>query len=152
LVSRYQTITRIEWPTAIAAFLLADAAGQPPVLGGQVGIAASGSGPGALGKDIGQPVVALGGLAGAALAAGDVVARAAARPGGQVAGGRKDRHVDPDLGDDGLGGAFADPGDGVQPVTGHRERGDHLVHAGVEAGDRGLQVVPVPKGQPDQQP
>jgi hypothetical protein len=33
-VSRYQTITRIEWPTAIAAFLLADAAGQPPVLGG----------------------------------------------------------------------------------------------------------------------
>jgi hypothetical protein len=26
----------------------------------------------------------------------------------------------------------------AEPVTGHRERGDHLVHAGVEAGDRGL--------------
>jgi hypothetical protein len=58
----------------------------------------------------------------------------------------------PHVGDDGLGGAFADPGDGVQPVTGHRERGDHLVHASVQAGDRGLQVLPVPKGQPDQQP
>jgi hypothetical protein len=69
-----------------------------------------------------------------------------------VTGGRKHRHVDADLGDDGLGGAFADPGDGVQPVTSHRERGDHLVHAGVEAGDRGLQVLQVGKRQPDQQP
>jgi hypothetical protein len=40
----------------------------------------------------------------------------------------------------------------AEPVTGHRERGDHLVHAGVEAGDRGLQVLPVVKCQPDQQP
>jgi hypothetical protein len=35
----------------------------------------------------------------------------------------------------------------AEPVTGHRERGDHLVHAG----DRGLQVLQVVKGQPDQQ-
>ena len=38
--------------------LLADAAGQPPVLGGQVGVAAAGGGPGALGQDIAQPAVA----------------------------------------------------------------------------------------------
>ena len=57
-----------------------------------------------------------------------------------------------DLGDDGLGGPLADPVMVAEPVTGHRERGDHLVHAGVEAGDRGLQVVQVGKGQPDQQP
>jgi hypothetical protein len=120
-------------------------------LGGQVGVAATGGGPGALGQDIGQPAVALGGLAGAALAPGAVVARAAARPGGQVAGGREDRHVHADLGDDRLGGAFADPGDGVQPVTGRGERGDHLVHARVEADDRALQVLQVVKGQPDQQ-
>src|SRR5215216_4027164 len=32
------------------------------------------------------------------------------------------------------------------------ERGDHLVHTGIEAGDRGLQVLQVVKRQPDQQP
>jgi hypothetical protein len=136
----------------MAAFLLADAAGQPPVLGGQIGVAAAGGGPGALGQDIGQPVVARGGLAGAALAPGDVVARAAPCPGGQVPGGREHRHVDADLGDDGLGGALPTPVMVTRPVTGHRERGDPLVHTGVEAGDRGLQVVQVVKGQPDQQP
>jgi hypothetical protein len=89
-------MTRMEWPTAIAAFLLADAAGHSrQQLGGQVGVAASGRGPGALGTDIGQPAVALGGLARATLAPGEVVARAAARPGGQVAGGREHGHVDP---------------------------------------------------------
>jgi hypothetical protein len=40
----------------------------------------------------------------------------------------------------------------AEPVGGHRERGDHLVQAGIQAGDRGLQVLQVPKGQPDQQP
>jgi hypothetical protein len=39
----------------------------------------------------------------------------------------------------------------AEPVTGHRERGDHLVHAGIQAGDRGLQVLQVVKRQPDQQ-
>src|SRR5215213_6394702 len=149
--SRYQQITRMEWPTATAAFLLADAPGQPPELGGQVSVAASGSGPGALGQHVGQPAVALGGLARAALAAGDVVAGAAARPACQVPGGREHGHVDADLGDDDLGGAFADPGDGVQPVTGHRERGDHLVDAAVQGGDGAFQVLQVVKGQPDQQ-
>src|SRR5215211_6652381 len=102
----------MEWPTATAAFLLADASGQPPELGGQVGVAASGSGPGALGQHVGQPAVALGGLARATLAPGDVVARAAARPACQVPGGREHGHVDADLGDDDLGGALADSGDG----------------------------------------
>jgi tetratricopeptide (TPR) repeat protein len=36
--SRCQAITRIEWPTATAGFLLADAAGQPPELGRQIGL------------------------------------------------------------------------------------------------------------------
>src|SRR6266702_4351537 len=76
--------------------LLADASGQPPELGGQVGVAAVGGGPGALGQHVGQPAVALGGLAGAAFAAGDVVAGAASRPGGEVAGGGEHAHVDPE--------------------------------------------------------
>jgi hypothetical protein len=40
----------------------------------------------------------------------------------------------------------------AEPVTGHRERGDHLVDAAVQGGDRALQVLQVGKRQPDQQP
>src|SRR5512133_3467915 len=108
----------MEWPTAMAAFLLADAAGQPPELGRQVAVAAAGGGPGALGQHLTQPAVALGGPARATLAPGHVVAGAAARPGGKVPGGGEHRHVDADLGNDGLGGPLADPGDGVEAVTG----------------------------------
>jgi hypothetical protein len=47
----------------------------------------------------------------------------------------------PHVGDDDLGGALADPGDGVQPVTGRGERGDHLVDAAVQGGDGAFQVL-----------
>jgi len=40
----------------------------------------------------------------------------------------------------------------TRPVTGHRERGDHLVDAAVQGGDGAFQVLQVPKRQPDQQP
>jgi hypothetical protein len=60
-------------------------------------------------------------------------------------------NVGADHGDDRLGGALADPGDGVQPVTRHRERGDHLLDAVVEAGDGALQVLQVRQRQPHQQ-
>src|SRR5215203_6973728 len=40
----------------------------------------------------------------------------------------------------------------TRPVTGHGERGDHLVDVAVEGGDRGLQVLEVVQGEPDQQP
>ena len=43
------------------------------------------------------------------------------------------------------------PAVGVQPVTGHGERGDHRIDPAVEGGDRLLQVLEVVKGQPDQQ-
>jgi hypothetical protein len=46
---QYQAITRIECPTATAAFLLPDAARQPPVLGRQVGITTARRRPGAPG-------------------------------------------------------------------------------------------------------
>ena len=54
------------------------------------------------------------------------------RPGGQVPGGGEHAHVGADLGDDRLRSPLADPGNGVQPVTGPSERGDHLVDAAVE--------------------
>jgi hypothetical protein len=135
----------------MAAFLLADATGQPPELGRQVAVAAAGGGPGALGQHLTQPAVALGGLAGAALAAGHVVAGAASRPGGQVAGGGEHRHVHADLGNDALGGPLAHPGDGVEAVTGRRERGDDPVDRHVEFGDGPLQLLDVVQGQPHQQ-
>src|SRR5215216_4200089 len=62
--------------------LLANPAGQPPELRRQVGVAAAGRRPGAFGQHLTQPAVALGGLARAALATGDVVARAASGPRG----------------------------------------------------------------------
>ena len=68
-----------------------------------------------------------------------------------MAGGGEHRHVGADLGNDRLRGPLAHPGDGVQPVTGHRERGHHLVHTGIQAGDGAFQVLQVVKRQPDQQ-
>jgi hypothetical protein len=53
------------------------------------------------------------------------------------------RHVDPNLGDDALGGPLADPGDGVEAVTGRCERGDDPVDLGVQCGDGSLQLLHV---------
>ena len=72
-------------------------------------------------------------------------------------GGGEAGHVDADLGDDALGGPFADPGDGVEAVTGLDERepislvvatGRRLV---VELGDGRFEVGGVVQAQPDQQ-
>src|SRR5215211_473239 len=131
--------------------LLANAPGQPPELGRQVGVTGSRRSPGALDEDLTEPAVPLAGPAGSALAAGHVVAGAASRPGGQVGGAGEHRHVDPDLGDDALGGPLADPGDRVEAVTGPRERGDDPVDLRVELGDGPLQLLDVVQGQPQQQ-
>jgi hypothetical protein len=50
-----------------------------------------------------------------------------------VAWGGEDAHVQADLGDDGLGGVTADPGDLVQPVHG-RQYGSALAGPGSRAG------------------
>jgi hypothetical protein len=102
-------------------------------------------------EDRAEPPVALVGLAGATLAAGDVVARAQARPGGQVGGGREPGHIDADLGDDALGGAGAHPGDGVEMVPGLSERGYHPFYFAVKDGDHGLELLEVVQGQTYQQ-
>ena len=74
-------------------------------------------------------------------------------------GGGEPGHVHPDLGQDALGGPLADPGDGVEVVTGPDERdagladagGEQGVHALVQLGDGALQIVDVLQAQPDQQ-
>src|SRR5207253_2150923 len=84
------------------SLLFADPTGEVPELGSQVGLATVCGRPGALMEDLTEPSVALVRLAGAAFAAGDVVARAHARPRGEVCGGREPAHVRADLGDDAL--------------------------------------------------
>jgi len=60
-----------------------------------------------------------------------------------MAGGRKAAHVHPDLGDDHLGGALADTGNGHEPTELVIERGDHPLHLGVHRRDLGGEVVDV---------
>lgn len=68
-----------------------------------------------------------------------------------MGGGGEHRHVDPELGDHGLGGPLADPGDGVEAVTGLGERGDDPVDRHVEFGAGPLQLLDVVQGPPHQQ-
>ena len=60
-------------------------------------------------------------------------------PGGQVAGGREDAHVDADLGDQVLGGGDPEPGDGVQlgdlPLVRLAQDGDLRVQHGDLGGE-----------------
>src|SRR3954447_19698604 len=67
--------------------LLPDPSGQPPELGREVGVAGTRRGPGALGEDVEQPDVAVGGLARAAFPTGDVVTRRDPGPRGEMGGG-----------------------------------------------------------------
>jgi hypothetical protein len=53
----------------------------------------------------------------------------------------------PPVGDEAFGGPLADPGDGVEAVTGLCERGDDPVDRHVEFGDGPLQLLDVVQGQ-----
>jgi hypothetical protein len=127
---------------------VADPSSEPPELGGEVGVFGVRRGERCLVEDLAEPSASLRGLAGAPFATGDVVAWTDAGPRGEVGGGREAGHVVADLGDDALGGSFADPGDGVEPVTGPVERDHHPVDLGVERADRPLEVVDVVERDP----
>src|SRR5215218_9139475 len=109
-------MTRIEWPTATATFFLPIRRASRQYWADKLVSRLRAAAQAHPGQHLPQPAVAPGRLARAALAAGEVVARTAARPGGQVAGGREHRHVGADLDNDRLRGPLAHPGDGVQPV------------------------------------
>ena len=138
-------ITIRVWAAAMAAFpsaLLAEPAVEAAELGADVG-AGTPRGPGALGEDRAELGVALAGPARAVLPGGLVVARAQPGPRRQVRRGGEPSHVDADLGDDDLGGAFTDPRDRGQQLglLGEREAG--LVDPGVQPGDHVREVVDV---------
>src|SRR5204863_5290489 len=76
--------------------LVAAAAAQPLVLGGEVGALGAAGGFGRLTEPGAQPLGAVAGVAGLVLARGLVVAGAHPGPGGEVARGRKAGHVGSD--------------------------------------------------------
>jgi hypothetical protein len=78
-----------------------------------------------------------------------VVTGALPGPARQLLGGGKDRHLDPDLGDDRLRGAPLNPGDTAQKLNGRLERGDLLSDRLGEAGDLLIEKVDVGKDRPD---
>src|SRR6266496_4801609 len=93
---------------------LAAALDQAPVALAEEGVGLGGRG-GGLAEDAFEVGVALAGLAGAGLGAGLDGARAQPGPRHQVRWGGEDAHVQPDLGEDDLRGAWADAGDLIQP-------------------------------------
>src|SRR3954447_11113125 len=76
--------------------LLPDPPGQLPELGREAGGAGTGRGGGAVGEDVEQPHIALGGLARAAFRTGDVVTRCDPGPRGEVRRGGEAGHVGAD--------------------------------------------------------
>src|SRR5207247_6233213 len=125
-------------------FLLAAAAADLPVVGGEVGLLRARGGTGGFAESGAQPAVAVAGLAGAALAAGLVGAGADARPGDEVFGVGEDGHVDAALGDQHLGDVAADAGDQLGVGVGG------LDDAAVEVGDRLVERVDVGEQLRDQ--
>src|SRR5512146_2044971 len=94
--------------------LRASSSGQQTVAFTEIGGLAAGGGQGGLTQSSAQPDVALAGAGAAALAGRLVVARAHGGPGGQVGGTGESGHVGAGLGDQDLGEAAGDAGDGVQ--------------------------------------
>src|SRR5690349_17182901 len=134
----------------LATARLAESAVQTVELGADVaaGLARR---PGALGEDVADLGVALAGAAGQASPGGLVVARTQPSPGRQVGRGREPRHVDPQLGDQDLGGPPPDPRDRAQQPQLLGERGQNLLDPLVQPVDHGREVVDVVQVQPGQQ-
>src|SRR5207245_2181936 len=97
--------------------VLTAARGQVLILAGEIGVLGVTGGMRGFGERGAEPHIAFAGLAGLAaltLASALVVAGTEAGPGCQVGGARKTKDVSPDLGEQDLDRALANPSDGVQ--------------------------------------
>ena len=117
-------------PTATRARFLPRRAGDPPVAGGEVGVLGPGRGGGGLAEGPAQPGVARAGAPGEVPAGGLVVAGAYPCPGGKVGRGGEAGHVPTGLGEDHLGGALPDAGDGDQQLDAGGETGGSRPRSG----------------------
>ena len=113
------------------------------VWGGEVDVFGAGHGEGGFFERPVQPFGSVAGLAGAAFAGGFVVAGVLSGPAGEVFGGREYAHVDPDLGDNDLGGAPLNAGDRPHQLNGFLERGDLLSDRFGQPGDLFVQQIEV---------
>ena len=117
---------------------LAAAFDQPPVALAEEGVGL-GRGGGGFAEDALEVAVALAGLAGPGLGPGLDGLGGQLGPGDQVRGGGEPGHVQPDLGEDRLGGAGADAGDLVEAVQRRqRLRAGRVGRVGGSAGFAGL--------------
>src|SRR5205823_1873021 len=105
----------------------AAARAQPGVLRAQVGGLGAARRLGCLRERRPQPLRALARRPGAAPPSGRMVAGAHAGPRGEAGRGPKAAHVDPDLGDEGFGGAAVNARDRPPERRRLRERGEHLL-------------------------
>jgi hypothetical protein len=101
--------------------LVATPLDEPAVLGREVAVAFADGAPSTLHEGLAQAPAREAGTTTEAFAGTLVIAGAEAGPGRRVAGGREARHVAPEFGDDRLGGAAGDAGDGVEPRDRRRD-------------------------------
>jgi hypothetical protein len=139
----------IECLTAPSARPVSDPGAQPLGLGLEIGAFAAGRGQrGFLERDP-EPLRAFAGASGATFAGGLVVSGAAARPAGEVPGGREHGHVDADFSDHHLSGAAGDAGEGAGELDARGERAELLLDRFGEPGDLLLEEIEVGEDRAD---
>src|SRR5215470_11840031 len=88
--------------------------GNPSVLGREIRVFRFGGDMGNFDEYLPQPAIPFARLPAQALAPTLVVPRTHPRPGGEMLGAGKTTHIRADLGDEDLGRALTDPGNGIQ--------------------------------------
>jgi hypothetical protein len=116
------------------------------VVGRQIGLLHCGRDMRDFHSRLAQPPLALAGLAAEALAATFVMARAHARPGGQMSGLGEACPVGPDFGEQDLCRAWAHPRDSIQESYRFLLRHEVLINGRTAAVNRLIQIIDLAKG------
>src|SRR5579859_7738164 len=116
--------------------LLANAASEAMILGGQVSVFGTDGGMGGLIEEQVEGAIALAGLTRATLAGTFMVARGNVGPGSQVVGAVEAGHIHANLGDDAFGGLVFDVGDGIDHGDGGFKRAAIGLNLFIEASER----------------
>src|SRR6266851_5250329 len=123
--------------------LFAAPCAQSSKQGWQIGVFGLAGGPGRFSQGCSQPGAAFAGPHSLALAGTLAIARAHARPGGDVACGRKALDRQSDFNQNDFGGPRTNAGDAAQPSKLSLKRAQQVLNLGVTGGDLRFQVVQV---------